>query len=98
MGLSHFFCTFSTKLRALYSSNELGVCIVKSNTFGANFTRSLPFWVDVTKAHKTAFMCVDAVKSKYQLLNKYKLLFDLVVHQQQHLHCICQHSNSFNKV
>ena len=26
-------------------------------------------------------MCVDAVESKYQLLNKCKLLFDLVIHQ-----------------
>jgi hypothetical protein len=32
-------------------------------------------------------MCVDAVKSKYQVLNNCKMLFDLVVHQQQHLHC-----------
>ena len=42
---------------------------------------------DGTEAHKTVLMCVDAVKSKYQLLYKCKLLFDLVVHQQQHLHC-----------
>ena len=34
--------------------------------------------IDLT--HKTALMCIDAVKSKYQLL-KCKLLFDLVVHQ-----------------
>jgi hypothetical protein len=45
------------------------------------------FWVDGTEAHKTALMCVDAVKSNYQLLNKCKLLSNLVVHQQQHLHC-----------
>jgi hypothetical protein len=32
-------------------------------------------------------MCVDAVESKYQTLNKCKLLFDLLVLQQQHLHC-----------
>ena len=31
-------------------------------------------------------MCVDTVESKYQFLNKCKLLFNLVVHQQQHLH------------
>jgi hypothetical protein len=53
------------------------VSIVKSKTFGANFTRSLPFWIDGTEAHKTALMCVDAVESKYQLSNKCKLLFDL---------------------
>jgi hypothetical protein len=42
-------------------------------------------------------MCVDDVKSKYQLLNKCKLLFDLVAHQQQHSHCFMQHSNSLDK-
>jgi hypothetical protein len=62
------------------------VSIVKSKTFGYNFSGSLPFWVDDTEAQKTALMCVDAVESKYQLLNKCKLLFDLVVHRQQHLH------------
>jgi hypothetical protein len=51
--------------------------IVKLKTFGANFTGSLPFWADGTKAHKIALMCVDVVKSKYQLLNKCKLLFRL---------------------
>ena len=61
--------------------------IVKLKTFDANFTGSPPFWADGTEAHKTALMCVNAVKSKYQLLNKRKLLFDLVFHQQQHLHC-----------
>jgi hypothetical protein len=41
-------------------------------------------------------MCVDAVESKYQPLNNYKLLFDSVVHQQQqYLHCFWQHSSSF---
>ena len=60
---------------------------VKSKTFDANFTGSPPFWMDGTEAHKTALMCVDTVESKYQLLNKCKLLFDLVVHHQQHLHC-----------
>ena len=39
-----------------------------------------------TEAHKTALMCIDAVKFKYQLVNKYKLLFELVVHQQQQIH------------
>jgi hypothetical protein len=67
------------------------VPIVKLKTFDANFTCP-PFWADDTEAHKTTLMCVDAVESKYQLLNKCKLLFDLVVHQQQHLHCFRQHS------
>ena len=58
--------------------------IVKSKNFGANFTRSPPFWADGTEAYKTALMCVDVVESKYQLLNKCKLLFDLVVRHQQH--------------
>jgi hypothetical protein len=74
------------------------VSIVKSKTFDANFTGSLPFWADGTEAHKIALMCVDAVESKYQLLNKCELLFDLVVHQQQHLHCFWQNSSSFGKV
>ena len=60
--------------------------IIKLKTFGVDFTGSPSFWADGTKAHKTAWMCVDAIESKYQLLNKCKLLFDLVVHQQQHLH------------
>ena len=72
--------------------------IVKSKTFGANFIVILPFWADGTKVHKTALMCVDAVESKYQLLDKCKPLFHLVVHQQQHLHCLWQHSSSFGKV
>ena len=54
--------------------------IVKSKAFGANFTGSLPFWADVTEAHKTMLMYFDAVKSKCDLLNKCKLVFDLVVH------------------
>jgi hypothetical protein len=62
------------------------VSIVKSKTFDANFTGSLPFWADGTKAHKTALMCVNIVESKYQLLNECQPLFDLVVHQQQHIH------------
>jgi hypothetical protein len=53
------------------------VSIVKSKTFDANFTGGPPFWVDGTKAHKVALMCVNAVESKYQLANKCKLLFDL---------------------
>jgi hypothetical protein len=61
------------------------VSIVKLKTFGTNFNGSLPFWTDGTEAHKTALMCVDAVESKYQSLNKCKLLFKLVVHQQQPL-------------
>ena len=91
------------KLHALHSSHEalfieLRVSIVKLKTFGANFTRSPPFWADGTEVHKTALMVVDAVKSKYQSSNKCKLLFDLIVHQQQHLHCFSQHSSSFGKV
>jgi hypothetical protein len=39
-----------------------------------------------TEAHKIALMCVDAVESKYQLLNK---LF---------LHCLWQGSSSFGEV
>ena len=42
-------------------------------------------------------MCVDAIESKDQLVNMCKLLFDLVVHQQQHLHCFGQHSSSLAK-
>ena len=72
--------------------------IVKSKTFGAGFTGSLPIWTDGTKANKTALMCINVVESKYQLLNKRKLLFDLVVHQQQHLHCFWQYSSSFGEV
>ena len=64
----------------------LGVSIVKLITFGANLFGSPPFCADGIKAHKTVLMFVNAVESKYQLLNKCKLLFDLVVHQQQHLH------------
>ena len=79
------FRTFSTKLSALHSSHyahsgELEVPIVKSTKFGANFTESLSFWTDGTKAHKTMLMCINADESKYQLLNKCKLFFDLVVH------------------
>jgi hypothetical protein len=79
-------------------SSKLGVYIVKLKTFGANFNGNLPFWVDGTKAHKTALMCIDVVESKYQLLNKCKLLFDLVVHQQQQIHCLWQHSSLFGEV
>ena len=50
--------------------------IVKSKTFGANFTGSPSFGADDTEVHKTALMCIDAVESKYQLLNKCNLLFD----------------------
>ena len=60
---------------------------VKVKTFEVNFTGNLPFWADGTEVHKTALMCVDVVEFRYQLLNKCKLLFDLVVHQQQHLNC-----------
>ena len=72
--------------------------IVKLKTFDANFIESPLFWVDGTKMHKTVLMRVDAIESKYQLLNKCKLLFDLVVHEQQHLHCFSQHFSSFGKV
>ena len=54
--------------------------IVKSKTFGDNLIGSSPFWADGTEAYKTTLMCVDAVESKCQLLNKCKLLVDLVVH------------------
>jgi hypothetical protein len=63
------------------------VSIVKLKTFDANFTGSPPFRADGTEAYKTTLMCVNSIKSKYQLLNKCKLLFDFVVHQRQHLHC-----------
>jgi len=79
-------------------SGELGVSIIKLKSFGANFSGSLPFWVDGTKTHKTTLMCVDDAKFKYQLLNKCKLLFDSVIHQQQHLNCFKQHSNLFGEV
>ena len=72
--------------------------IVKSKTFGANFTGSPPFWADGTEAHKIALMYVDAVESKYQSLNKRRMLFDMIFHQQQHLHCFLQHSSSFGEV
>jgi hypothetical protein len=78
--------------------HQLGVSIVKTKTFGANFTRSLPFWADGTDMHKIALMCIDDVESKYQVLNKCKLLFDLAVRQQQHLHCLWLHSSLFNLV
>jgi hypothetical protein len=74
------------------------VSIVKSKTFDANFTRSLPFWADGTEAHKTMLMCVDTVQSKYQLLNKCKLLFDLVVHQQEHFRYFWQHPVRLAKI
>ena len=59
---------------------------MKSKTLGTNSTGSPSFWADGTEAHKIALMCVDVIESKYQLLNKCKLLFDLVVRQQHHLH------------
>ena len=69
------FLTFSTKLRALHSSHEalsgkLGVSIVKSKTYWCQFDWKPPFWADGTEAHKTALMFVNAIESKYQLLNK----------------------------
>ena len=54
--------------------------IVKLKTFGANVTRSPPFWAIDTEVHKTTLMCVATVESKYQLLNKCQLLLDLIVH------------------
>ena len=72
--------------------------IAKLKTFGANFIGSPPIWVDGTKAHKIVLMCVDIIESKCQLSNKCKLLFDLVVHHEQHLHCSWQHSNLFGEV
>jgi hypothetical protein len=97
------FRTFNTELCALHSSHEvlsgeLGVSIVKSKTFGANCTASPPFWADGTEEHKTALICIDTVESKYRLLNKCKVLFDLVVHQQQHLYCFWKQYSSFGKV
>jgi hypothetical protein len=72
---------------------------VKLKTFEANFSGNLPFSADGTKAYKTALMCVDAVEPKYQMLNKCKPLFDLVVHQQQQQkHYFWQHSSSFGEV
>ena len=68
------------------------------NTFGTNFTGSLQFGADGTEAHKTALMCIDVVESKYQLSNKCELLVNLVAHQQQHLHCLWQHSGLFGEV
>jgi hypothetical protein len=79
-------------------SGKLGVSIVKLKTFGANFNGSPQFWVDDTEAHKTTLMCVNAVELKYQLLNKCKLLFDLVVHQQQYSHYFWQHFGMFGEV
>ena len=38
-------------------------------------------WADGIEAHKTASMCIDTVKSKYQLINKCKLLLELAVHK-----------------
>jgi hypothetical protein len=67
-------------------SGKLRVSLIKWKKFGANFTGSLPLWVDGTEVHKIALMCIDAIEFKYQLLNKCNLLFDLVVHQQQHLY------------
>jgi hypothetical protein len=77
-GLKVMFRTFSTKLCVLHSSHlafsgELGVSIGVSKSFGVNFSRSPPFWVDDAEAHKTALICVDAVESKYQLLNNCKV-------------------------
>jgi hypothetical protein len=62
------------------------VSIVKVTTFGANLFGSLPLCADGTEAHKITLMCIDAVESKYKLLNKCELLFDFVFHQQQQLH------------
>ena len=72
--------------------------IVKLESFGANFTGSPPFWADGTEVHETTLMCINAVESKYQMLNKCRLLYDLVVHQQQQLHCLWQHSSLFGEV
>jgi hypothetical protein len=74
------------------------VSIVKSRTSGANFTGSPPIWADGTEAHKTALMCINTIEFNYQLLNKCKPLFDLVVHQQQHLHGFWQQYISFGEV
>ena len=71
---------------------------VNLNFFDTNFTESPPFSADGIEVHKVMLMCVNAVESKYQLLNKCKFLFDLVVHHQQHLHCLWQRCSSFGKV
>ena len=96
MGLRSFFALLArnyVRCIALAKRFPARVSIVKSKTFGTNFLGSPPFWADGTEAHKTALMCVDTVESKYKLLNKCKLLFDLVVHHQQYLHCFWQHSS-----
>ena len=71
--LKVIFHIFSTKLCALHSSHEalsseIRMSIAKSKAFGANFTKSLQFWADGTKVHKTTLMCVDAVEPKYQIV------------------------------
>ena len=58
----------------------------KVKNFWRRFDRKSTILADGTEAHKIVLMCVDAVESKYQLLNKCNLLFDLVIYQQQHLH------------
>jgi hypothetical protein len=56
----------------------------KVKDFWRQFHQEPAILGDGTEAHKTALMCVNAVESKYQMLNKCKLLFDLVVQWQQH--------------
>ena len=99
MGLRSFFALLARKLHASHSSRqglsgEPWVSIVKLKTSGANLTRSPPFWADDTKAHETATPLIPNIKC----WTKCKLLFDLVVHQQQHLHWKWQHSSSFGEV
>ena len=72
--------------------------IVNLKTFGAIFTGSLSFWADGTKAHNILVDVRRRRRVQISVLKQVKLLFDLVVHQQQHLHCFWQHSNSFGEV
>jgi hypothetical protein len=66
-------------------SGELGVSIVMSKTFGANSTRNC---VHVSQRRRV----------QLPIINKCKLLLDFIVHRQQHLHCLWQHSSLFNEV
>jgi hypothetical protein len=92
MGLRSFFALWAqnrvhcVRSSHLALSGKVGVFIVKSKTFGANFTGSPQFGRMAQKRIKTVLMCVDAIEFKYRLLNEWELLFDSVVHQQQHLH------------
>jgi hypothetical protein len=81
------FCTFNIKVCALSMSafRRVGGVHSKVENFWQRF--HWKFGRRAPKGIKTSLMCVGAVKSKYQSLNEFELLFDLIVHQQQHLHC-----------